>query len=200
MTEIPLELIESLREIGLLESEAKIYSALVLFHDAEVRELQDFLGLSKPNIYAGLRALENKGFIILTNPKPTTYQAIPPDIALDTWMSAQLRSKEKALEQLRELGSDKANVGKRSNLWFLFGKKHFESKVKDMLKGVKKSVFCVTSGPYLTYIEGIAGSDIDLDLTIIADDKEVQNRLELCVRKKQGKDTDHMQGPDLRFA
>ena len=44
MDRIPQDLIRSLRKLGLLESEAKIYVTLVMMNNAEVKELIDFLG------------------------------------------------------------------------------------------------------------------------------------------------------------
>jgi hypothetical protein len=52
-----------------------------------------------------------------------------------------------------------------------------------MLKGAKKSIFCVTSGQYLDLIERKARSDIDFDLMIITEDKTVQQRLDGVFRR-----------------
>jgi sugar-specific transcriptional regulator TrmB len=178
MNRIPQKLIDSLSKFGLLESEAKIYSALVLKHDSEVKELQEFLGMSKPGVYEGLRTLEEKGFVILTNPKPATYQAIPPEVILDMQLTARMKAKEETLESFQELKSDQSEEQVSENLWFIFGTRHFESKVKDMIKGAKKSIFCVTTGQYLDLIERKARSNIDFDLTIITEDMTIQQRLE----------------------
>jgi HTH-type transcriptional regulator, sugar sensing transcriptional regulator len=178
MNKIPGKLIDSLMELGLLESEAKIYTALVLKHDSEVKELQEFLGMSKPSVYEGLRTLEEKGFVILTNPKPTTYQAIPPEVALDMRLVAQMKAKDQALASIQDLQSEQSQDQTSENVWFIFGTKHFESKVKDMLKGAKKSVYCVTSGHYLDLIEKKAKSNLSFDLTIVSEDAGIQQRLE----------------------
>ena len=109
MKSIPKRLVDSLKEFGLLESEAKIYSALVIRHDSEVKELQEFLGMSKPSVYEGLRTLEEKGFVILINPRPTTYQAIPPEVALDMRLTAQMKAKEETLASIRELKGEQSD-------------------------------------------------------------------------------------------
>lgn len=183
MNRIPEELTDSLMELGLLESEAKIYAALVLKHDSEVKELQEFLGMSKPSVYEGLRTLEEKGFVILTNPKPTTYQAIPPEVALDMRLVAQMKAKESALRSIQDLQDQQGEEEASENVWYIFGTKHFESKVKDMLKGAKKSVYCVTSGRYLDLIEQKAKSNLRFDLTIVTEDVTVQKRLDSVFKK-----------------
>jgi HTH-type transcriptional regulator, sugar sensing transcriptional regulator len=185
MNSIPTKLIDSLKELGLLESEAKIYSALVLRHDSEVKELQEFLGMSKPSVYEGLRTLEEKGFVILTNPKPTTYQAIPPEIALDMRLASQTKAKEEALASIHELESEQGEDRVPESLWFIFGTRHFESKVKDMLKSAKKSIYCVTAGHGLDMIERKARSDLTFDLTVITDDESIKPRLEGVFKKNR---------------
>lgn len=183
MGHIPQQLISSFMELGLLESEAKIYAALVLFHDAEVKELQEFLDLSKPSIYEGLRALEDKGFIVLTNPKPTTYQAIPPDIVLDMMTATHLKAKDDALNQIRKLEQENFADDAPPNLWYIFGSKSFEPKIKDMLENARRSIYCISSGQYIDHIERMARSGLALELIIVSEDQEIQKRLERAFKK-----------------
>ena len=96
MNKIPQELIKSLVDLGLLESEAKIYTTLAMMDNSEVKTLIEFLGLSKPNTYESLRLLKEKGLVVLINTKPMTYQATPPDIGLDMLLKNHLNSQEKA--------------------------------------------------------------------------------------------------------
>jgi len=178
MGPIPQQLITSFMELGLLESEAKIYSALVLFHDAHVKELQEFLSLSKPSIYEGLRTLEDRGFIILINDKPTTYQAIPPRIVLDMLMEIHINAKENALKYISILEKEKFADDSPPNLWYIFGPKSFESKIKDMLENAKDSVICLTSDKYIDLIDRRAKTDLKFKLAIVTEDPDVEKRLE----------------------
>lgn len=185
MVEIPTHLVAALKELGLLESEANVYTALVLLHDAEVKELQNLLDLSKPSIYDGLRELENKGFIILTNPRPATYQAIPPEVALDMRINAQIKAKDVAIDSIAKLKDEKGIETQHSNLWYVFGQKHFESKIKDMLRNAKKNIYCITSGKYLDLIEHWARSKMDIDLVIITDGMVERERLDRISAKSR---------------
>ena len=91
---------------------------------------------------------------------------------------AQMKAKEEALSSIHELRDEQNMDETAENIWFIFGTKHFESKVKDMLKNAKKSIFCITSGQYLDLIERKAKSNIRFDLTIISEDSAIQRRLE----------------------
>jgi HTH-type transcriptional regulator, sugar sensing transcriptional regulator len=178
MAYIPQQLINSFIEFGLLESEAKIYSALVLFHDAEVKELQELLNLSRPSIYEGLRSLEDRGLIVLVNPKPATYQAIPPEIALDMLMELHVTARDRALKYLSSLKKENFQDTSPSNIWYIFGSKSFESKIKDMAENAQESIYCITSGRYLDILAGRAKSHVSFQVSIVSENNDLQEQLE----------------------
>jgi len=187
MVLIPQQLITSFKEFGLVESEAKIYSALVLFHDAEVKELQELLDLSRPSIYEGLRELEELGLIVLINDKPVTYQAIPPEIALDMLMKVHVKAKENVLMHIRDLKKQGIADKSPSNLWYIFSSKTFGSKIKDMLENAEESVYCITSGQYIDLIEQYVKSNAGIELMVISEDKKIQKRLEKTLKNRQAR-------------
>ena len=183
--QIPRPLIDSFMGLGLLESEAKIYTAIVLLHKAEVKDLMECLDLSKPSIYTGMRLLEERGLIMLTNPKPTTYQAIPPEIALDLIMTSYRDHKEKALHLIHDLQNEYKKDNFPSPLWYTLDSKNFESKIKDMLENAREKIYCSTSGKYLDLIEAKACSDLYFQLVILSKDNLIQKRLELVFKKNR---------------
>ena len=132
-----------------------------------------------------MRALEEKGFIILTQPRPATYQAIPPDVALDMRLSAQMKAKDVVLGAIAKLQSEKSAEESHTDLWYIFGKKHFESKIKEMLRNARKSIYCVTSGQFLDLIEQWTKSKIDIELIIISDDIIDREKLDRLATKSR---------------
>jgi len=160
---ITYSLIQSLRALGLLESEARVYVALVLPHNAEVKELIDFLGLSKPGTYESLRSLEDKELIVLVNARPLTYQAVPPDIDLDIHIDAYEKAKDEAKERFSALDRHEILAGSSQPVWCVFNRKSIEHKIRDMLRNAKKSVFLIasdqdiTSDQYITYFASPPG-------------------------------------------
>lgn len=178
MVELPDKLIKSLTELGLLESEAKIYAALVFLQSAEVRDLLEFLDVSKPSIYEGLRMLEKNGLIVLTSPRPATYQAIEPKIALKMVIERYDNARKETLIQLETFKNQEISVKPTSPIWFIFGGKSLEFKIRDMLKNAKESIYCQTSIKYLGYIEKIARKNIQIHLAIMTDDNDTKGRVE----------------------
>lgn len=182
MVELPEKMIKSLTELGLLESEAKIYAALVFLQSAEVRDLLEFLDVSKPSIYEGLRMLEKNDLIVLTNPRPAMYQAIEPKIALEIILKRYVEAKKDALIELENFKNQEISTKPNSPLWFIFGAKSFEFKIKEMLKNAKESIYCQTSVKYLDYIEKIVKNNIQIYLVVKADIYNVDGRFERLSR------------------
>ena len=183
MLQIPRPLIDSFTGLGLLESEAKIYIAIVLLHKAEVKDILECLDLSKPSIYAGMRSLEGRGLIMLTNQKPSTYQALPPEIALDLIMTLHQSHKNMAIRLIHDLENDYHRDNPPASLWYTLDCKSFDSKIKDMLKNANEKIYCSTSGQYLDLIESKAQSDLNFQLIILSKDNRMQKRLELIFKK-----------------
>ena len=187
MKRLPSQLLTSLTELGLLESEAKIYAALVVLQSAEVRDLLEFLDVSKPRVYDGLRMLEETGLIVLTSPRPATYQAIEPRVALELIIKKHQDAKKEALREFQILKKQEIITESSSPLWFIFGAKSFEFKIKDMLRNARESVYCQTSGKYLHYIEKAAKKNIKIYLVLIAADQDTKKRLEHLSKKSNVK-------------
>jgi sugar-specific transcriptional regulator TrmB len=186
MRRLPSQLLISLTELGLLESEAKIYAALVVLQSAEVRDLLDFLDVSKPRVYDGLRKLEESGLIVLTSPRPATYQAIEPRVALELIIKKNQDAKKEALKEFQILKEQEVVTESSSPLCFIFGAKSFEFKIKDMLNDARESINCETSGRYLEYIEKVAKKNIKIDLLIV-DGQDTKKRLEHLYKKSNVK-------------
>ncbi len=178
MDKIPQELIKSLMDLGLLESEAKIYITLVMMDNSEVKTLIEFLGLSKPNTYESLRLLKDKGLVVLINTKPMTYQATPPDIGLDMLLKNHLNMQETAKNNAKKFFSllDKENFIEKSpeTLWHVFGKNSIDFKIKDMINGAEKNIFLAASPKYLKYLKNLDDKQLKIEIITISDNYDIE--------------------------
>lgn len=172
MDKIPQKLVKALMELGLLESEAKIYTTLAMMNISEVKKLIDFLGLSKPNTYESLRLLEEKGLVVLINTRPRTYQAIPPDIGLELLLETHLNAKREAQELFSALDKQKFIEKPPETLWYVFGENSIDYKIKDMINGTTESIFLLSSPKYLKYLKKLKKENLKLDIITIALDKQ----------------------------
>jgi len=176
MDKIPPDLVKSLMELGLLESEAKIYVALVIMNHSEVKELIDFLDMSKPNTYESLRSLEERGLIVAVSERPIVYQAVDPEIGLEMLIDRHLKAKKDAGRLFSTLERD-VREHTPDEMWYIFTEKNVEYKIRDMLHNAKKSVHVAMSDRYVKFLKVLARKDIDLNLIILTDKPAMEGRL-----------------------
>jgi len=183
MKRIPSPLVTSLKTLGLFESEAKVYAALVLFKYAEAKDIVEFLDVSKPSVYESLRTLQERGLVVETNSKPLVYQAIPPEIAVKLLAAVFTKASEEALKGLHVLEKE-GHKGKSSQaLWSIYGSETVGYKISDMIEHAEKSVYCMASDRYLRYMEMAAGKGLKVALMVVSDDGSLEGRLKKLFEK-----------------
>ncbi len=183
MDEIPHELIKSLMDLGLLESEAKIYITLAMMNNSEVKTLIEFLGLSKPNTYESLRLLEEKGLVSLINTRPMAYQALPPDIGLEVLLKTHIDAKEKAKKIFSIMDKEKFVPKSSEALWTVFNGESINYKIKDMIQNAKESIFMISSPKYIKYLEN-ADTNLKFDIIIFSETSSFETLKEHFKDKK----------------
>jgi len=160
MDKIPPGLVRALTELGLLESEAKIYVALVMMNHSEVKDLIDFLDMSKPNTY-----------------EPIVYQAVSPEIGLEMLVDRHIKAKNDA-EKLFSTVSRDIKENPPDDMWYIFTEKNVEYKIRDMISNAKKSVYVAMSDRYIKFLKPLARKDVYLNLLILADKPDTKTWLE----------------------
>jgi sugar-specific transcriptional regulator TrmB len=177
MDKIPPGLVRALTELGLLESEAKIYVALVMMNHSEVKDLIDFLDMSKPNTYESLRSLEERGLIVAVSERPIVYQAVSPEIGLEMLVDRHIKAKNDA-EKLFSTVSRDIKENPPDDMWYIFTEKNVEYKIRDMISNAKKSVYVAMSDRYIKFLKPLARKDVYLNLLILADKPDTKTWLE----------------------
>ena len=137
MRTIPATLVKALNNLGLSNYEASVYAALVLFDNAEAKEIIEFLGISKPSVYEALDHLEEMGLAVKRITKPARYSAISPDMAIDLLMDNHRKAADQALEALRALEKEKVHTDKEDALWTIYGDKNIEYKIRELFGKAK---------------------------------------------------------------
>ncbi len=103
LPKISATLIESLKTLGLTEYEAKVYSGLVQFDQAEVKQIYEYLEIPKPSVYQSLKTLTDKGLVQIVSSRPAIYRATPPKIALRHMTDVHRKAEDDAMLELEEL-------------------------------------------------------------------------------------------------
>lgn len=169
MATISNGLVESLKKLGLTEYEAKVYSALVLFDRAEVKQVYEYLDAPKPSVYQSLRSLTDKGLVQVVNAKPAIYRATPPQIAIRHLMEAHKNAEATALLGLEELEKSRVESEYPDVLWTLYGRENIEHKMEELLDKAKSSLRLLLPEEYLPYLKALRGRDLEIKLIVFGD-------------------------------
>jgi HTH-type transcriptional regulator, sugar sensing transcriptional regulator len=166
MKPISNELIESLKTLGLTEYEAKVYSALVMFDRAEVKQVYEYLDAPKPSVYQSLRSLTDKGLVQVVNAKPAIYRATPPKIAIKHMMEAHKKAEDMALQALEEIEKSRVESDYPDVLWTLYGDENIEHKLEELLINAKRSLKIILPRDHIHYLDMIREKDISAELIV----------------------------------
>ena len=116
MESIPASLVKSLNNLGLSNNEANVYAALVMFDNADAKDLIEYLSISKPSVYEALDHLAEMGLAVKRITKPARYSAVSPHMAIDLLMGNHKKSAKLALEKLEKLELEKVRTDKEEAL------------------------------------------------------------------------------------
>jgi len=178
MESIPADLIKSLNDLGLSNYEASVYAALVLYDNAEAKEIIDFLSISKPSVYETLDRLAEMGLAVKRISKPARYSAISPEMVIDLFMGKHRKAADQALAALRTLEKKKVRTDKEDALWTIYGDASIEYKIRDLFRKAKRQISCMIGERYLPFIENIKIRNVSLRLIVISDDTTLQEKLQ----------------------
>jgi sugar-specific transcriptional regulator TrmB len=137
------ELKETLKEIGLSESESQIYLTLLKKGEISVAEISQISGLHRTNIYDCLEKLKEKGFVsyLLKNNKQA-YRASEPNIILDYF-----KEKENKISRIiPELNKLKESIKEKVSVEIFKGEEGLKTALRDILKDKQEVIGYNISG------------------------------------------------------
>ena len=197
MAGIPASLVKSLNDLGLSNYEASVYAALVLYDNAEAKDLVEYLSISKPSVYEALERLAAMGLAVKRVSKPARYSAVSPRMAVDLLMDSHRKAAEQALVALERLEKERVQTDKEDALWTIYGEKNIEFKIRDLFGKAKKQIRCMIGERYLPVIETVRIRDIPLHLIVLSSTPGLAERLH---EKFLGKNVEICVIPPEKFA
>lgn len=201
MKQLPDRLIDSLRTLGLTEYEARVYSSLTLMGHADAKQVYEYLGASKPNVYESLKSLVSRGFVIVVSAKPALYKAVPYDQVLKHLIKTHQQAEESAREDLEELERHSGQEPLTDVLWTLFGEPNIDHKLEAMLSCAKQSVRGMLLKDDLSPLEYLRGKDLLIDLLVKARPDDITGSFDLkSARLRQIVRTGDFRSGDEDFA
>jgi len=139
--------IESLRDLGLTEYEAKVYTALVKIRSGTASDIHLVSGIPRSAVYGALHRLEERGTIEVQSSKPMRYRAVPPEIALEKLKDCFVTESENALVALEEIYQTQKMEAQEEAIWAINGVKNVSDKIIEMIRGAQTDIIFAASYP-----------------------------------------------------
>ncbi|RZN36532.1 MAG: TrmB family transcriptional regulator [Methanosarcinales archaeon] len=139
--------VESLRDLGLTEYEAKVYTALVRIRSGTASDIHLVSGIPRSAVYGALNRLEEWGIVEVQSSKPMRYRAVPPEIALGKLKDNFVAESENALAALEEIYQTQKVGAREEAIWTISGIKNVSDKIIEMVQGAQNDVIFAASYP-----------------------------------------------------
>ncbi|MBA1342817.1 MAG: HTH-type sugar sensing transcriptional regulator TrmBL1 [ANME-2 cluster archaeon] len=139
--------VESLRDLGLTEYEAKVYTALVKIRSGTASDIHLVSGIPRSAVYGALHRLEERGTIEVQSSKPMRYRAVPPEIALGKLKDNFIAESEDALVALEEIYQAPKMEAQEEAIWTISGVKNVSDKIIEMIRDAQTDIIFAASYP-----------------------------------------------------
>ncbi len=139
--------VESLRDLGLTEYEAKVYTALVKIRSGTASDIHLVSGIPRSAVYGALNRLEERGIVEIQSSKPMRYRAVPPETALEKLKDYFVCESENALISLKEIYQTQKIEAREEAIWTISGVKNVSDKIIEMIRGAQTDIIFAASYP-----------------------------------------------------
>jgi len=139
--------VESLRDLGLTEYEAKVYTALVKIRSGTASDIHLVSGIPRSAVYGALHRLAEWGITEVQSSKPMRYRAVSPEIALGKLKDNFIAESENALAALEEIYQTQKMGVREEAIWTISGIKNVSDKIIEMLMGAQNDIIFAASYP-----------------------------------------------------
>ena len=173
---ITQRLITALTHLGLSNLDAKVFAALVYLNSVGVKDLIDFVQISKPSVYDCLQKLEDRGLVVKNSSKPSVYTALSPNVAIEILNLEYSQAKETALEELKYLIQSQKRKEENDAIWTVFGERSIRHKIREMISSAEDYIICLMGESYLPLFENLEFS-APLTLYIVSNDSEISQKV-----------------------
>ncbi|WP_292520882.1 TrmB family transcriptional regulator [Methanoculleus sp.] len=160
--DIPNDLIESLRSLGLTKYEALVYIALLRVAGATATEIHETSGVPRASVYPVLDRLVRKELVSVSHTTPKRFDAVPPDRGVRNLMRRIETDAENARTALDAIYREKGPEGRgnRELIWTIYGEENIKTRLTEMFRSAELSVEMLVTwdllrGSVLTLLEPV---------------------------------------------
>ncbi|MFA5614582.1 MAG: helix-turn-helix domain-containing protein [Methanoculleus sp.] len=149
--DIPNDLLESLKSLGLTKYEALVYIGLLQVTGATATEVHEISGVPRASVYPVLDRLAQKELVSVSHTTPKRFDAVPPARGIENMMRRIEEDAEKALVALDLFYQEKdaESRGNQELIWTIYGEENIKNRLSDMFRGAEQSVEMLVAGSLL---------------------------------------------------
>ena len=184
--DIPNDLLESLKSLGLTKYEALVYIGLLRVTGATATEVHEISGVPRASVYPVLDRLAQKELVSVSHTTPKRFDAVPPARGIENMMRRIEEDAESALVALDLLYQEKdaESRGNQELIWTIYGEENIKTRLSDMFRSAEQSVEMLVAGSLLQesvlpLLKSIPGS---VQVDIITDSWEGEQSPRFSVR------------------
>ena len=148
-------LIDSLRNLGLTEYEAKVFISLARHGSGTATDIHMFSGIPRPAVYGVLKKLAERGIIEVQHTKPMRYKCLPPEEAIEKIKKDFEQETELALGKLNEIYSSEENILQKEIVWTINGLKNISDRMIQVVCSAGSEIIIEAPHPTFRNLERV---------------------------------------------
>ncbi len=150
--DIPADIIESLKSLGLTKYEALVYIGLLKVAGATATEIHEISGVPRASVYPVLDRLMQKSLVSVSHATPRRFNATPPEEGVTMLMHRIEEDAKAAREALVAIYASKHEEerGDQELIWSIYGQENILGRLGEAFRNAERSVYMVVNGSLLS--------------------------------------------------
>ncbi len=142
LRDIPNDLLESLKSLGLTKYEALVYIGLIRMTGATATEVHETSGVPRASVYPVLDRLVQKELVSVSHTTPKRFEAIPPVRGIENLMRRIEMDAENARTALDAFYQEKDAEGRGNQelIWTIYGEENIKTRLADMFRSAERNM------------------------------------------------------------
>ena len=143
-------LLPKLVNLGLSKQEAQIYLVLLEEGPQTAKNISKSINIYSPTVYRTARKLEKRNLIAILKTSPRTFQALPPQLSIPSYVKEKSISLEKNADEITKIMSQKIFASSSTNVNLIFGINELFTESIKLINEIKKELLIISIGELIT--------------------------------------------------
>ena len=141
--------VEAFERLGLTSYEAKVFIALQQLGSGTAREVHRIADVPRSQVYSAAESLEERGLIDVQQSNPMQYRPVSVDAASETLRDRFERERDRAVEYLETVRSDRAETEEQEDIWTIRGSDHVTDRIVELVRDAAHRIYFGTGSSVL---------------------------------------------------